>query len=184
MTNISDIVRLQKSNSFKLKVAIFDDLRGEDEDYIINNYRYIAKKTVLHINDLIGNAHELADKHSLRENHLPEDKLRKLLIEGAALALIAKIAAAVHNNISVRDAVRQVNTSIERISTTETFVAYNKKFVINHKEMGGTYIWNAILDERTCEICELLDETQYKSNDDVPDLPHIRCRCIIEFRPE
>ena len=43
------------------------------------------------------------------------------------------------------------------------------------------WIWRAIIDDRTCSICDTFAWTVYETEDDIPTIPHHpRCRCWIE----
>lgn len=45
---------------------------------------------------------------------------------------------------------------------------------------GKVYVWHAIIDEKTCDECLALDGTVYENLADVPDDPHLNCRCHLE----
>ena len=43
------------------------------------------------------------------------------------------------------------------------------------------YIWRSENGEHTCSECLALDGTEYDLEDDIPDRPHLNCKCYVEI---
>lgn len=117
---------------------------------------------------------------------LPEE--RALQVRKAARSLILAVSAfaALRKDQefpeALEAAVDDAEARIARIAQTETFDAYNRRYIANTQDREGTWKWSAVLDKRTCPRCESLDGQEWTKAGDAPSAPlHILCRCVLEF---
>lgn len=82
-------------------------------------------------------------------------------------------------NISVETIRKNLETETKNIATGLQRQTRNYVFLKNRNKM--TYIWNSILDSRTCLVCGELHGKRFSNITDVPMLPpvHLNCRCSL-----
>lgn len=185
MSRLQEIVKLEKKNNRRLKkLLLLLALQYDNPLQFATNINANSIKIQKEIKKIKQDAEKLANKHSEEENQI---KLKRSLIIAIASVNILKM---IYNSITtseqtyqmaVKTAITNNLWSIHRFSTTETFNSYNKKYIANWSKVPGHYRWNATLDNRTCNICESYDGKTYDNAGDVPDQPHISCRCTIDF---
>jgi SPP1 gp7 family putative phage head morphogenesis protein len=72
---------------------------------------------------------------------------------------------------------------VARTAAVETAQAFNdeRRIVSRNTDADTTWVWSAVLDQRTCPECDALDGKSWRSEDDVPASPpiHPMCRCVL-----
>jgi SPP1 gp7 family putative phage head morphogenesis protein len=195
-----ELIKLQKKKENKAKYLLLGLLLVLSKDELIANIKPLAKNFFNFIKDVRQDAFDIADKNSIEEQKL-KTAYRNIIITVASINVITKVVATIDNIMStakeegkaaityedaVKEAIDQVKPNIKRIIITETQEAYNKKIVVNHKDLKGYYRWNSQLDKRCCSTCVHNDG---KTAVDEWDLihkcghfpSHPNCRCFIEF---
>lgn len=88
---------------------------------------------------------------------------------------------------AVRDAAKALKPAIDRTAETETVHAFNDEIArLNDRAYADgvevVEVWNAMLDDRTCPVCDDLDGQERARPDVFVDRPpiHPRCRCILD----
>jgi hypothetical protein len=73
-----------------------------------------------------------------------------------------------------------VRTSMAEASQAahDAFYEANEDLLLPTKS-GYRWWWDASNDTRLCPLCAPLDGSKYKNRSDVPDKPHLKCRCNI-----
>ncbi len=153
----------------------------------------LQRKVRQAILDLHPAAQELANEDADQEDADPFlDPERIPLVTKAASSLVLAVVAfsAVRAQEgqdfpeALEGALEDVTPRVTRIATSETFAAYADQLLANTQDQPGEWVWDALLDRRTCPHCEALNGTIWTRQVDVPACPaHVRCRCIIEFFP-
>ncbi len=140
------------------------------------------------VRDSRKRAFALADSHS--EEKRPPKRDRSLIVAIAAMNTVTAVARSVLSaseeapyGEAVRQALSETRWMGDRFARTETYEAYQAKYRANWADAPGHFVWDAILDRRTCETCADLDQRVFASEADVPDQPHASCRCTVFFEP-
>ena len=180
MTSTQEIQQLENSNYKKLKKHIKSSLiEVGDFDPLVSKLPNLSKDLQIKVKELRKEAQKLADENS-EEKHRDKQE-RNLIITVASLNLYRLLGSSMvlkqdqEYSQAVEETLEENDQYLQRLNTTETFDAYNQKFLANHVE--EMVLWNAELDARTCPTCEERDGRLYLA-EEVPDF-HINCRCFI-----
>jgi SPP1 gp7 family putative phage head morphogenesis protein len=121
----------------------------------------------------------------------PPTKARETLVakaaRGIAIALVTYTALRTDEEPfqqALDGALDDIDPRVRRLATTETFTAYNSQWRANLQDSPGEFVWDAILDKRTCPRCEALHGKSWPTVSAAPACPaHVSCRCILNFEP-
>jgi SPP1 gp7 family putative phage head morphogenesis protein len=187
MARIEDLQRLEESRKKKLRLLLAGILLSVDsEQELIPKLKKFSITVLEEVKDIRKASFAIADRYS-EETHRAKDGDRLLLLMGASLYLLSNMARRIaisdkENYLgAAREAIRNGEADIDRLVATEIYEANRKKMMSNNK--GSVFLWNAVLDKRTCSICEALDGKTFKEAD-APDSVHPNCRCILEIVSE
>lgn len=190
------LLKVEKQNKKKLSAALaLLFLRVKSPNTLLFQVPFIVTAIRREIASLHGPARELAnrDTASITDAVSTESTTNDLLIASAAMGLVSTVVARTQVAISEGEGFRDaIETALEasearagRIATTETFTAYNTQWRANLEGEKGEWVWDALLDKRTCSRCASLQGRRWKLLSDVPACPvHANCRCIVRFEPE
>lgn len=191
------LLKLEKKGKRALEAALLAILlKGSPA----TNFQLMLKVAVMTrtmlaaIQDIHRGAEDIANRQTLEDDQEPsevilEPKRTKQVVTAAKSLVLAVIAVAAvrlreGDEDALEGAVEAVGGRIDRIATTETFAAYSAQVLANTQDTPGEWVWDAILDKRTCPTCDGLHGTTWTKQSDVPACPaHARCRCLIEFYP-
>lgn len=179
MIKLRPLVELQISNQKEFRRFVRKELaKSKDIQFDATKIKKHIKTKLL---ELITFGFTLADEQSIETNELSIG--RNKIINSSLDSLTNKIIiiSQQHPTDTVNEAIIQAAYPMNRLVITETYTAFNRKFANNHKNLDGHYVWQAALDQRTCEQCENLNGKRFKQGElDMPPL-HPNCRCIADF---
>lgn len=68
----------------------------------------------------------------------------------------------------------------KRIHSQLNFIGIPSNNELEEYNNGRLFVWHTAGDEKVCDKCEPLDGKIFNKIQDVPDDPHLKCRCEVE----
>ena len=106
-------------------------------------------------------------------------EVRQGVVAGETLAQITRRIAGGKGfagvmDVSRREAATLVNSSIQNVAHEARLETFDE-----NADVIEEYRWLSTLDQSVCFECAGLADRVFQSVDEIPDLPHFNCRCVV-----